>query len=84
MPQPQIISFQEFLGIFKDNEASKAESRFCFILGAGASVASGATYFSVITVDTFFLHQTNAYECVFLGCLNQMASPSRYFLQLFL
>jgi len=41
MSSPTEISFREFLRIFKDNEASKSESRFCFILGAGASVSSG-------------------------------------------
>jgi len=40
MPAPLEISFIEFLRIFKDNKASKSESRFCFILGAGASVSS--------------------------------------------
>ena len=41
MAEPKIISFNKFLRVFKDNHGSKSESRFCFIIGAGASVASG-------------------------------------------
>ncbi len=35
------INLKQFLRIFKDNKAAKSDSRFCFILGAGASVSSG-------------------------------------------
>lgn len=51
MSNPQTISFSEFLRIFKDNKASKAESRFCFILGAGASVASGIDSGATLSKD---------------------------------
>lgn len=36
-----VMNPQEFLRLFKDNSSSQSESRFCFIIGAGASVQSG-------------------------------------------
>ena len=39
--ETKVIRAKELIQIFKDIKESKSDSRFCFILGAGASVDSG-------------------------------------------
>jgi len=39
--EPKKLTLKEFLRIFKDNKATNSSSKYCFLLGAGASVSSG-------------------------------------------
>jgi len=39
--EPKKLTLDEFLRIFKDNKATNSSSKYCFLLGAGASVSSG-------------------------------------------